>query len=81
MTLPVVHNLKTWPAYFSAVCLGSKNFECRKDDRGFNVGDTLILHEYDPDNGYTGGQVTKAITYILRDFEGVVPGWCVMGLK
>jgi hypothetical protein len=76
------HWLKTWPEYFEAVFNGSKPFEVRRDDRGFAVGDTLVLQEYHPSNGYTGRLVGREITYILPggDF-GIEPGFVVLGLK
>lgn len=43
------HDLKVHPQYFAALANGSKPFEARKDDRGYAVGDTLRLHEWDPD--------------------------------
>lgn len=43
-----MHELKILPEYFEKVLDGSKTFELRKDDRGFNVGDILILREYIP---------------------------------
>ena len=49
------HTLKTWPEYFSAVVLGHKRFEIRKNDRDFSVGDTLILEEYNPETGEYSG--------------------------
>lgn len=43
------HELKIWPQYFCRVEDGSKTFEVRKNDRGFQLGDTVILKEYDPE--------------------------------
>lgn len=43
------HELKTWPRYFDAVKRGDKSFEVRRDDRGYAVGDTLVLREFEPD--------------------------------
>jgi hypothetical protein len=43
------HELKTWPQYFCRVKDGSKTFEVRKNDRGFQNGDTVILREWDPE--------------------------------
>lgn len=43
-----VHKLKTWPAYFDAVKSGAKTFEVRRDDRGFQRGDTVVLQRFDP---------------------------------
>lgn len=44
------HDLKTWPTYFERLLDGSKTFEVRKDDRGYQAGDRLILREWDPEN-------------------------------
>ena len=47
------HELKILPPYFEAVIDGRKTFEIRKDDRGFQAGDTVMLREYDPEyKGY-----------------------------
>ena len=43
------HYLKCWPVYFGLVLSGAKQFELRKNDRNYQVGDVLILCEYDPD--------------------------------
>ena len=43
-----VHELKSWPDEFEAICAGTKSHEVRKRDRDFEVGDQLILREYDP---------------------------------
>jgi len=42
------HELKIWPQYFCRVADGSKTFEVRKNDRGFQPGDEVILNEWDP---------------------------------
>ena len=42
------HELKIWPQYFERVRDGSKTFEIRKNDRGFQFGDEVVLREYDP---------------------------------
>lgn len=41
------HELKTWPQYFCRVADGSKTFEVRENDRGFQPGDTVVLKEWD----------------------------------
>jgi hypothetical protein len=41
-----VHELKCWPTEFEAVKYGRKDFEIRRDDRGFSEGDIVILREY-----------------------------------
>lgn len=39
------HNLKTDPEVFSANLAGLKPWEIRYDDRGYQVGDMIILEE------------------------------------
>jgi hypothetical protein len=43
-----VHELKTWPREFRAVARGQKAFEVRKNDRGFETDDIVILREFVP---------------------------------
>lgn len=77
------HDLKTWPAYFAAVADGRKTFELRRDDRGYAVGDTLLLREWEPDaERYTGREERRRVTYVVRDapWFGLVPGFCILGL-
>lgn len=60
------HKLKTWPLYFIAVWEGSKKFEVRKNDRNFEVGDYLILREYNPNTDkYSGREVLVIVTYMM----------------
>ena len=63
---PMVHELKCWPEYYDAVERGDKPFEIRKWDRPYQVGDTLLLQEYDPEKqDYTGRQIKRKVTYLL----------------
>ncbi|MEO0859200.1 MAG: DUF3850 domain-containing protein [Pseudomonadota bacterium] len=81
------HILKTWPEYWDAVQRGDKTFEVRKDDRGYAVGDVLILQRWCPTDGYTmpaGARVEarRVVTSILRGGRfGVEPGHVVMSIK
>lgn len=42
------HELKILPQYFCRVKGGTKTFEIRKNDRGYQPGDTVSMREYDP---------------------------------
>jgi len=85
------HDLKTWPSFFNAIAEGRKTFEARRADRDFDVGDVLILHEWDPTRngsalsdcaGYTTREMRVRVTYVLRGGEfGVLPGYCVMAIQ
>lgn len=80
---PREHELKTWPAFFQAILDGDKNFEVRKNDRGFQKGDTLWLREYDTSRlgiPYTRREVRVEVTYVLSGF-GLQDGYVVMGLR
>lgn len=75
------HYLKIAPAYFAAVAEGRKPFEVRKDDRGFQVGDVLVLNEWTPEQGYTGVMMGQRVTYVYRgEAGGLQEGYVVMGL-
>lgn len=74
------HELKTEPQYFQAVLDGRKRFEIRKNDRGFEEGDKLLLKEYDADvHVFTGRRVEVTVTYIT-DYEQQ-PGYVVLGIE
>ena len=75
-----VHELKVWPEYFDAILDGSKKFEIRKNDRGFEVGDRLLLQEYCPhDKEYTGAHVFAEVTYMTDFMQAQF--YIVMGIK
>ncbi len=42
------HRLKCWPGPYREIVSGRKAFEIRKNDRGYVVGDLLVLEEWDP---------------------------------
>lgn len=75
------HDLKCWPSYFDVILSGVKPFEIRSEaDRQFAVGDVLLLREWDPASDmYTGRTCGRRITYILRGFPGIEPGYAVLG--
>ena len=73
------HTLKCWPEPFSETVAGRKNFEYRKNDRGYKVGDTLILREWLPDYlAYTGREITVKVTYMLDKGFGLPEGYCIL---
>ncbi len=77
------HDLKTWPEPFQAVWRGEKHYELRRDDRSYEVGDTLILNEWDPNlMVYSGRHIRAYVSYITRNKEdwGLKPGFCIMSL-
>jgi hypothetical protein len=78
------HVLKTWPKYFEAVYFGEKTFEVRKNDRNFQVGDVLVLREWDPETEeYSGRKMEVKVTYMMHGSEHTVidDGYVIMGIK
>jgi hypothetical protein len=79
------HNLKTIQPFFDDVWSGKKRFELRKNDRNYQIGDTVVLEEWGPDeNGdlsYYGRATRKTISYILKDCPefGLMPEYCIFG--
>jgi len=83
-----VHELKCWPPYFGALADGSKTFEVRHNDRGFQAGDSLLLREWDPratpSTAYTGRELHCQVTYVLQGggpFVGLKAGYAVLALR
>ncbi len=83
MRPPITHQLKTHPAPFDAVWHGFKTAEFRKDDRGFEIGDTLHLEEWDPATGmYTGRNMVRLITHkTTGDQFGIPAGFCMLSME
>lgn len=71
---------KVWPQYYKALQDGVKPFEIRKDEDNVEVGDILILEEWDGD--FTGYSLKRKVSYILRDVPqfGLKKGYCIIGL-
>jgi len=75
-----IHDLKCIQPYFQPICDSDKTFELRKNDRDFKVGDELILREIDHDLKYTGMYALCDVTSILKDYIGLMPGYCIMSI-
>lgn len=80
----MTHDLKCWDDAFQAVMRGDKRAEFRKNDRGFCVGDFLLLREYqefEPDKWrYTGKELTVKVLHIQEGF-GIPTGFCMMSIE
>ncbi len=71
---------KILPEYFKAVRAREKNFELRVDEDDIQVGDLVILEEWDG-KVYTGSDVVKRVKYVLRNTPefGLMKGYCIIG--
>ena len=77
------HELKCDAEPYRAIEEGRKPWEFRRDDRGFMVGDELILKEWiASESRFTGNEQFRAVGYILRGPSyGIPEGFCVMTLE
>lgn len=67
----MIHELKVWPDYFERLLDGSKTFEVRKNDRGYQAGDVLVLKEFQPRkygvsliDRYTGRELRRRVGFV-----------------
>lgn len=72
------HDMKLLRQYFQPVWEGKKTFEIRINDRDYQVGDRIILREYDS-GLYCGRSVSGVIEYIT-DY-GQTPGMVVFSFS
>jgi len=89
----MIHELKTHPEFFSMVFTGTKNFEVRKNDRDFKVGDEILLKEWIPEDyhwqldkgmkqGFTGRILHRRIDYILKGGQfGIEDGYAILSIS
>ena len=70
---------KILPEYFEAVQENRKKFELRKDEDNIQVGDEIMLEEWDGE--YTGRYTNRKVTYVLRNVSeyGLNDGYCIIG--
>lgn len=86
-----VHDLKTWPGPFIALWRGEKFHELRRNDRGYVVGDVLVLREWDPalstngrvaDDKYTARAICAQVTHITPGGSFGLPSeLCIMSIR
>lgn len=98
MRARIRHELKCWPEFFEPTLRGLKQFELRRDDRegGFQVGDELLLKEWDPikkqsdvteSYGYTGREVLVRVGYVMPAERlnvlvgGLLEGFVLMSVR
>ncbi len=63
------HTLKSWPQFFEPIRAGTRTSDIRlKTDRIFQIGDRMVLEEFDPfGGGYTGRSELVEITHIISN--------------
>lgn len=86
------HVLRTREPYFSAIADGAKTFEIRRNDRGFQRGDHLVLTDSDRCDcddlkcEKRRPPIRKYVSYVftcdpgIRDHGGILPGYAILAL-
>lgn len=74
------HRLKIFVKYADAIMSGAKTFEIHKNDRDYEVGDSIVFnvvaddcHSFEEAVRHPLNGATYRIDYILDDFEGLSP--------
>lgn len=76
----MVHEIKLAELYYEDVAIGKKTFELRKNDRGYKIGDALLMTEY-AGGSPTGRTIYADIIYILEEYTGLQEGYAILGIK
>ena len=78
------HRLKIWPSVFEDVRREVKTFELRKNDRGYAIGDCLVLDAWSPErNAYVNDErsLIRLVTYVLHGGRfGLEEGYVALGI-
>ena len=77
------HEIKCHPEYFHRIVSRQKTFEIRKNDRDYQVGDRLVIREYDPENGWPdhGAVATLIADIVYMTTAYQQQGYCVLGIE
>ena len=81
--MPQEHHLKIWPASFNAIVHGDKRAEFRRNERNFEVGDVLVLHEFLPETyTYTHRSQQVVVMDVQRGPAWEIPvGYAMLTIK
>jgi hypothetical protein len=78
----MIHEIKCWPEYFQPLWIGTKEFEVRRNDRDYRVGESLRIMEFNPNTQtFTGREFVRRIAYMIQGVCGLPEDICVMQLR
>ncbi|EKS1846878.1 DUF3850 domain-containing protein [Cronobacter muytjensii] len=72
------HHLKILPEHFIPVLQGVKLAELRKNDRNYQVGDILVLCEWNGE--YTGESCEREVVHVA-DVGSYLPGYVLLSMR
>lgn len=74
------HELKIKSEYFMDVVKNIKKAEIRYNDRNYQVGDLLILHEIDDHDNYNGNHCSVIVSHILDNAQYLRDGYVMLSI-
>ena len=72
-----IHHLKIEEKYLNAIKNGSKTFEIRYNDRGYQVGDILVFEDPKEESG----QYAVSVTFMISDERFCKENFATMSIK
>lgn len=76
-----VHELKITPEHFAPVAAGLKRAELRLNDRNYQVGDLLSLHEWDDAAHEFTGQFESVRVIHIADVGQWLSGYVMLSFE
>ena len=78
-----IHKLKILPQYAELHLMNKKNWELRKNDRNFKIGDKIDFQIIDRPNSFLGkGFYRRDIDYVFEGGEyGLEKGYCILSIS
>jgi len=84
-----IHILKSWPQFFAPISEGTRTHELRRNDRGFAVGDMLVLREFEPQSQHYTGRECRAEITSMTSFaqpcavsgEALNADFCILSIR
>lgn len=77
----MIHELKIFTEFFAAVACGVKRAELRKNDRNYQVGDTLHLCEFNQVTGMRTGECINVTVTHIADVGAWLPGYVLLSVE
>lgn len=74
------HRIRSSVKSFDAMCSGKKNFELCKNDKGYKIGDNIVIEEFG-EGIRTGRALRASIKYILENYTGLEEGYCILAIE
>lgn len=78
-----IHKLKILPQYAELHLMDKKNWELRKNDRDFKIGDKIDFEIIDQPKSFLGhGFYRREIDYVFKGGEyGLEDGYCILSIS